>query len=92
MGVEVQIAAGASKEAVTVPVTALVDDEGLKVVYVKEGGRYERRVVTVGSISYSRAEILSGVEAGEDVVVRGAYQLANARKGGGEEGGHDDDH
>lgn len=89
MGVEVQIAADSSKRAVTVPTTALVDEEGLKVVYVKEGERYERRVVTVGSISYDRAEILSGVEAGEKVVVRGAYQLANARKGG--EGGEDDD-
>jgi cobalt-zinc-cadmium efflux system membrane fusion protein len=92
MGVEVQIASGASKQAVTVPATALVDEEGLKVVYVKEGERYERRVVTVGAISYDRAEILSGVEAGEDVVSKGAYQLANARKGGGEAGGHHDDH
>lgn len=92
MGVEVQIAAGSSKEAVTVPTTALVDEEGLKVVYVKEGERYERRVVTAGAISYSRAEILSGIEAGEEVVVKSAYQLANARKGGGGEGGHDDDH
>ncbi|MDQ2675964.1 MAG: efflux RND transporter periplasmic adaptor subunit [Actinomycetota bacterium] len=92
MGVEVQIAAGSSKRAVTVPTTALVDEEGLKVVYVKEGERYERRVVTVGSVSYNRAEILSGVEAGEEVVAAGAYQLANARKGGGEGGGHDDDH
>ncbi len=92
MGVEVQIASGERKQAVTVAVTALVDEEGLKVVYVKEGERYERRVVTVGAISYDRAEILSGVETGEDVVSKGAYQLANARKGGGEEGGHDDDH
>jgi cobalt-zinc-cadmium efflux system membrane fusion protein len=92
MGVEVQIAAGSSKTALTVPTTALVDEEGLKVVYVKEGERYERRVVTVGSISYDRAEILSGVEAGEKVVMRGAYQLANARKGGGEGGEDDDDH
>ena len=92
MGVEVQVTCGVRKRAVTVPVTALVDEEGLKVVYVKEGERYERRVVTVGAISYERAEILSGVETGEDIVSKGAYQLANARKGGGEEGGHHDDH
>lgn len=92
MGVEVQIAAGSRKQAVTVLTTALVDEEGVRVVYVKEGERYERRVVTVGAISYDRAEVLSGIEAGELVVSKGAYQLANARKGGGEEGGHDDDH
>lgn len=92
MGVEIQIASGSSKRAITVPTTALVDEEGVRVVYVKEGERYERRVVTVGAISYDRAEILSGVEADELVVSKGAYQLANARKGGGEEGGHHDDH
>jgi cobalt-zinc-cadmium efflux system membrane fusion protein len=92
MAVEVRIASGASEEGVLVPVSALVDDEGIKVVYVKEGNRYERRPVTVGIISYQMAEILSGIEEGEDVVMAGAYQLKNMAKGGGEEGGHHDDH
>jgi cobalt-zinc-cadmium efflux system membrane fusion protein len=92
MGVEVQIVVGATKEAVTIAVSALVDEEGLKTVYVREGERYERRVVTTGAISFSRAEITGGVEPGEEIVVSGAYQLANARKGGGEEGGDQHDH
>lgn len=92
MAVEVRIVSGGSKDALLVPVSALVDDEGIKVVYVKEGNRYERRPVTVGTISYQSAEILSGVEAGEEVVTVGAYQLKNMQKGGGEEGGHHDDH
>lgn len=92
MAVDVRIVAGGSKEALLVPVSALVDDEGMKVVYVKEGERYERRPVTVGTINYQFAEILSGVEAGEEVVTAGAYQLKNMQKGGGEEGGHHDDH
>jgi cobalt-zinc-cadmium efflux system membrane fusion protein len=62
------------------------------VVYVKEGDRYERRPVTVGTINYQLAEILNGVEEGDEVVVAGAYQLRNMAKGGGEEGGHHDDH
>jgi len=92
MAVEVRISTGARKDGLLVPASALVEDEGIKVVYVKEGNRYERRPVTVGTISYQQAEILSGIEAGEEVVTAGAYQLKNMRKGGAEEGDHHDDH
>jgi multidrug efflux pump subunit AcrA (membrane-fusion protein) len=61
-------------------------------VYVKEGERYERRPVQIGSVTYQWAEVLSGVEEGEQVVTAGAYQLGNMRKGGGEGGDHDEDH
>ena len=92
MAVEVRIVTGVRKEGLLVPVSALVEDEGIKVVYVKEGERYERRPVKVGTINYQMAEILSGVEEGEEVVAAGAYQLKNMQKGGSEEGGHHDDH
>ncbi|HKX32781.1 MAG TPA: efflux RND transporter periplasmic adaptor subunit [Blastocatellia bacterium] len=92
MAVEIRIVSSANKNALLVPASALVDDEGIKVVYVKEGDRYERRPVSVGTINFKTAEILSGVEAGEEVVTEGAYQLKNMAKGGGEEGGHHDDH
>lgn len=91
MTIDVSIAVGGRKEALLIPVTALVEEEGLKVVYVKEHDRYERRPVTVGLITYQQVEILSGIEAGEEVVVAGAYQLANMGKSGGEEGEHHDD-
>jgi cobalt-zinc-cadmium efflux system membrane fusion protein len=90
MAVEVRLVTGEKKGALMVPATALVDDEGLKVVYVKEGHRYERRPVSVGSVTYQWAEILSGIEEGEQVVASGAYQLRNMQKGGGEGGDHDD--
>jgi cobalt-zinc-cadmium efflux system membrane fusion protein len=92
MAVEVRIVSGSRKNGLLVPVSALVEDEGIKVVYVKEGERYERRAVTVGTINYQMAEILSGVEAGEEVVTAGGYQLKNLRKGGEAGGDHDDDH
>ncbi|HKP10972.1 MAG TPA: efflux RND transporter periplasmic adaptor subunit [Blastocatellia bacterium] len=92
MAVEVRIASGSRKSGLLVPASALVDDEGLKVVYVKGGERYERRPVTVGTINYKWAEVLSGVEAGEEVVTAGAYQLKNLKKGGEGGGEHDDDH
>lgn len=91
MAVEARIATGVRKDSLLVRATAIVEDEGIKVVYVKEGNRYERRPVTVGTVNYQWAEILSGVEAGEEVVTVGAYQLKNMQKGGGE-GGHHDEH
>jgi cobalt-zinc-cadmium efflux system membrane fusion protein len=90
MAVEVRIVTGGRKNALMIPVTALVDEEGVKVVYVKEGEKYERRQVQIGSVTYQWAEILSGVEEGEEVVTAGAYQLGNMRKGGGGEEDHDE--
>ena len=92
MAVDVKIASGGRKDALLVPVSALVDDEGLKVVYVKEGDKYEKRTITLGAITYQLAEVLSGVEGGENVVIAGAYQLRNMKKGGAEEGGDHDEH
>ena len=91
MAVEVRLVTGGRKDALMVPAAALVEDEGIRVVYVKEGTMYERRPVTVGNLTFQWAEILSGVKEGESVVVAGAYQLRNMQKGGSE-GGHDDDH
>ena len=92
MAVEVRLVTGGRKDALMVPASAIVEDEGIKTVYVKEGTRYERRPVTIGNLTFQWAEILSGVEEGENVVVAGAYQLRNMQKGGSEEGGHHDDH
>ena len=92
MAVEARIVTGVRKEGLLVPVSALVEDEGVNVVYIKEGERYERRPVKVGTINYQMAEILSGIQEGEEVVTAGAYQLKNMQKGGSEEGAHHDDH
>lgn len=91
MSINVSIVIGESKNALVIPISALVDEEGIKVVYIKEADHYERRPVIVGTVTYQKAEILSGIKAGEEVVVAGAYQLANMGKGGSEEGEHHDD-
>jgi hypothetical protein len=49
---------------------------------VKKGGNYQRRVVQTGVETLDRIEIKDGVDAGEQVVVQGAYELkAAAAKG-----------
>lgn len=61
--------------AVLVPRIALVNDGGERVVFVAGDGVAERRVVEVGFENEESAEILAGVEEGEQVVVRGQRSL-----------------
>jgi len=48
-------------------------DEKTHVVYVENAGKAQRRVVTLGARSDSRVEILTGLQAGDRVIVSG-YQ------------------
>jgi len=77
-----QIVLGKLSAVVTIPKDAVLDDGGLKIVFVKKGGAYQRRIVRAGVETLDRIEIKDGVDAGEQVVVQGAYELkAAAAKG-----------
>ena len=67
-------------EAVVIPKDALVDREGRTIVYIVSGGVARERPVEVGLTDRTRAEILSGLEAGEKVVVVGAQGLADGEQ------------
>ncbi|NUQ81563.1 MAG: efflux RND transporter periplasmic adaptor subunit [Bacteroidetes bacterium] len=67
--------AKASVPKLTVPITAVTDRDGEKVVFVIANGIVDRRVVSTGEASGSRIEILSGVQAGERVILRPAETL-----------------
>jgi cobalt-zinc-cadmium efflux system membrane fusion protein len=71
----VRLQAGA--DAVTLPVEAVLIKDGKdSVVYVaKDEQTFERRVVTVGRPLDGRVPVVSGLQAGERVVVRGALLL-----------------
>ena len=72
---------GESRDAVTVPASAVYDDGGQDVVYIMLGGEsFERRIVQPGIRDGDNIEIASGLEPGERVVSRGAYfvRLASA--------------
>jgi membrane fusion protein (multidrug efflux system) len=60
---------------VLVPRAAVINEKGEDVVYVAVDSRAERRVVEVGFRDENSAEILTGVQDGEKVVVKGQGTL-----------------
>jgi RND family efflux transporter MFP subunit len=57
------------------PADAVHDESGKKVVFLVKNDRLERRAVSVGSTEGSQTEILSGIVAGDAVVVRGPANM-----------------
>jgi RND family efflux transporter MFP subunit len=76
MTAEITFDVSIPREVITVPQTAIVTDQGQTFVYVYQGGEhFSRRLVKVGAISLDQAEIISGLNVSERVVVAGVYQL-----------------
>jgi RND family efflux transporter MFP subunit len=67
----------ASREGVVVPAGSVVRRPAGDVVYVLQGDKVAERKVTVGIRTAERAEILSGIAAGETVVESGAGFLTD---------------
>ena len=61
------------------PADALHDESGKKVVFLVKNDRLERRAVSVGSTEGSQTEILSGIVAGDAVVVRGPANMQDGQ-------------
>ncbi len=74
--VEVSIGTGRADAALSIPASALIDEEGVTVVFVQVGGEtFERRVVRTGLTDGRNVEVLSGLTDGERVVTDGAYAV-----------------
>jgi RND family efflux transporter MFP subunit len=92
MYVDASVAAAGERAVLAVPESALQDDEGHVVVFVKTGERtFTRREVEAGERFAGYVEILGGLKEGETVVTSGGFLLkSEMRKGGlGDEHGHD---
>jgi cobalt-zinc-cadmium efflux system membrane fusion protein len=61
--------------ALTVPQTAVLDDGDLKIAFLKKGGEFFPREITVGTKMDGLIEVLSGLEEGDVVVTTGSFQL-----------------
>ncbi|MGQ4276887.1 efflux RND transporter periplasmic adaptor subunit [Pseudidiomarina sp. E22-M8] len=78
----------AKQNATAIPISAVIRQEGKDVVFIHSGGEtFERREVTLGIRDGSWIEVTDGVQVGERVVTKGAYDVRLAALGG-EEIGH----
>ena len=76
MQANVRLDAGESVTAMMIPTSAVLDNEGKKIVYVLlSGEEFQRREVTLGDAYGDKVAVLSGLNKGERVVTQGAYQI-----------------
>lgn len=81
--VTVQLNTGEAAEVVAVPMSAIIEEEGLETVYVQVAGEtFQKRFIKTGRQDGEWVEALSGVEPGEMIVWQGAYAIRLASVGG----------
>lgn len=79
----------ARSESLVVPAEAVVRDGDERVVFVTAGERrFESRPIRVGREAGGYVEVLAGLDAGESVVVEGAFLLKSAASKESLGGGH----
>lgn len=62
--------------ALVVPVSALMEEQGNFYVYVQLGGEsFQKREIKIGVSDGENVQVLSGIKEGERVVTKGAYQI-----------------
>jgi len=80
---QVQIAMGNAIQNTMIPVSALLENYGSYSVIVQLSGEsFESRPVKIGKRNGENVEILQGLEVGEVVVTKGAYQVKMASMSG----------
>ena len=74
--VEVFLLSSGSEPCIAVPVKAVVEDQGVNYVFVKDDdGDFLRREVALGTSDGVRIPVLRGLEEGETIVVEGAVHV-----------------
>jgi len=64
------------RQGLRIPVDAVIDSGGSKVVFVAMGdGKFQPREVKLGVVAGDAAEVLSGLQAGEQVVTRANFLI-----------------
>ncbi|MFG6385194.1 MAG: efflux RND transporter periplasmic adaptor subunit [Muribaculaceae bacterium] len=91
--VEVYLIGNSSTKAVTVPVSALVEQQGSLFVFIRlDEDCYRKVPVVTGRSNGSEVEILSGLSGGESVVSAGTTAVKLAQSSGNVPEGHSHSH
>lgn len=70
-----QIESGRSGLAITVPLSAVLDDGAAKIVFVPQNASYLRREIKTGRQNAGRVEVLNGLSQAEQVVTSGSAAI-----------------
>ena len=88
MFVSAHIAEPTTRDGLFAPENALQEVNGLQVVFVtSDGQNFHARTVNLGTRSHGKVEVVSGLRAGERIVVNGAFmvksEMLKSTMGGG---------
>lgn len=74
--VEVYLLAAPLNNIISIPLSALTEEQGIYFVYLRTGEEeFLKREIAVGESDGKNIRVLSGLNAGDKVVVKGAYQV-----------------
>jgi RND family efflux transporter MFP subunit len=74
--VEVYLQSLPIKDAMVVPLTSLIEEQGLFFVYEQKSGEsFLKKEVKLGASDGLNVQILSGIDIGERIVTKGAFQI-----------------
>lgn len=88
MSTEMNIIIKESKDVLTVPIQAVSNKKGVKIVKVKDGDSTKEVEVEVGAQDSSFVEIISGLNEGDVIVYEQSTSKSNSFKMGGMNGGN----
>jgi len=69
----------AAAAAIVIPLSAVREDNGRKIVFLVKDDKTERRAVTLGGSRGSDTEVIAGVSVGDTVVVKGPENLRDGQ-------------
>jgi membrane fusion protein, heavy metal efflux system len=93
MFVQADIKTGKPAEVLSLPNSAIFEENGLYVAYVQlEGETFAKRFLTTGIRDKGYTEILNGIDEGERVVTAGGYQVKLASMSTSVPTGHGHEH
>jgi macrolide-specific efflux system membrane fusion protein len=84
MSASAEVVVEQAKDALTVPSEAISQGPGGKTVTVEEDGKEVTKTVSTGLVGDETTEVVSGVKAGETLVLPEATVAAASPEGGGE--------
>lgn len=74
--VEIYLLGKQQENVLSIPVSALIEEQGSYWVYIRlDDDCYKKQLVTIGTDNGKNIQILSGLNAGDEVVTEGAYQI-----------------